>query len=32
MNRRISVTWFYRVAYALVFIVGLKLLWDGFAR
>ena len=29
MNRRISVTWFYRVAYALVFIVGLKLLWDG---
>ena len=32
MNRRISATWFYRVAYALVFVVGLKLLWDGLAR
>lgn len=31
MNRRISATWFYRVAYVLVFVVGLKLIWDGVA-
>ena len=32
MNRRISPLWFYRIAYALVFFVGLKLLWDGFGH
>jgi len=27
--RRISVKWFYRVAYWLVFLLALKLVWDG---
>ncbi len=27
--RRISVKWFYRIAYWLVFLLSLKLIWDG---
>lgn len=27
--RRISMTWFYRIAYWLVFLLSLKLIWDG---
>jgi uncharacterized protein len=29
MQRRIDVRWFYRVIYALLFITGIKLLYDG---
>ena len=29
--RRMSTEWFYRVMYALLFVVALKLTWDGFA-
>jgi hypothetical protein len=27
--RRISMVWFYRIAYWLVFLLALKLIWDG---
>lgn len=27
--RRISIAWFYRIAYWLVFLLSLKLIWDG---
>jgi uncharacterized membrane protein YfcA len=27
--RRISMKWFYRIAYWLVFLLALKLIWDG---
>jgi uncharacterized protein len=27
--RRISIVWFYRIAYWLVFLLALKLIWDG---
>ena len=28
-TRRIDAAWFYRVAYAGMFLTGVKLLWDG---
>lgn len=29
LTRRVSATWFYRLAYAGMFLTGVKLLWDG---
>jgi uncharacterized membrane protein YfcA len=30
LHSRVSGLWFYRICYVFVFVVGLKLLWDGF--
>jgi uncharacterized membrane protein YfcA len=29
LTRRVSPTWFYRLAYTGMFLTGVKLLWDG---
>jgi hypothetical protein len=29
INRWLSQTWFYRICYCLLFVIGLKLLYDG---
>jgi uncharacterized membrane protein YfcA len=29
LHKRVSPLWFYRIVYAMVFMVGLKLIWDG---
>ncbi len=31
MNRHVAPLWFYRVCYALTFLIGAKLVWDGMA-
>ena len=32
MVRKVNELWFYRICYALLFVVGLRLLWEGFTR
>ena len=31
MMRRVNEVLFYRICYALLFVVGLRLLWEGFS-
>ncbi|HSD42224.1 MAG TPA: sulfite exporter TauE/SafE family protein [Burkholderiales bacterium] len=32
VRKKLSTAWFYRIAYALMFVTGAKLLWDGIAN
>ena len=31
LNRAVDPFWFYRIVYALTFVIGAKLVWDGIA-